>query len=188
MSTTDLDSRILGLAGPVARGQARWPAASNLQQIAARWPRSRRASPAARPLPARPSGGRSRPAPWPARAVRRWPRWWPRWWIQVLIDDTARRIARGQQQVQGAGGAMAGVVDQVNRVAGLVVDISTLSAEQARKVDDVHRAVSELDTMTRHNADLVGQSAAAAGALNERAARLADAVGVYGRRPQAAAA
>lgn len=58
-------------------------------------------------------------------------------------------------------------------------EISAASEEQASGIDQVNRAVSQMDGVTQQNAALVEEAAAAAGALEEQARQLAGAVSVF---------
>src|SRR3546814_5002334 len=57
--------------------------------------------------------------------------------------------------------------------------ISAASEEQSGGIDQVNRAVSQMDEVTQQNAALVEEAAAAAGSLQEQAQRLAEAVAVF---------
>ena len=57
-------------------------------------------------------------------------------------------------------------------------EIASASDEQSRGIDQVGQAVAEMDRVTQQNASLVEESAAAAAALEDQAARLNDAVAV----------
>src|SRR3546814_3760185 len=58
-------------------------------------------------------------------------------------------------------------------------EISAASEEQSGGIDQVNRAVSQMDEVTQQNAALVEEAAAAAGSLQEQAQRLAEAVAVF---------
>jgi len=58
-------------------------------------------------------------------------------------------------------------------------EISAASEEQSSGIDQVNRAVSQMDEVTQQNAALVEEAAAAAGSLQEQAERLAEAVAVF---------
>jgi hypothetical protein len=58
-------------------------------------------------------------------------------------------------------------------------EISAASEEQSSGIDQVNRAVSQMDEVTQQNAALVEEAAAAAGSLQEQAQRLAEAVAVF---------
>src|SRR5690606_14433237 len=74
---------------------------------------------------------------------------------------------------------MSEVVSSVEGVTTIMGEISSASYEQADGIEQVNRAVAEMDGVTQQNAALVEQAAAAAGSLQEQASRLAEAVAVF---------
>ncbi|WP_445657515.1 methyl-accepting chemotaxis protein [Achromobacter sp. NCFB-sbj8-Ac1-l] len=99
--------------------------------------------------------------------------------IKQLIEDSAQKVGVGSAQVETAGATMREIVDSVQRVTSLMGEISAASEEQASGIDQVNRAVTQMDGVTQQNAALVEQAAAAAGALEEQARQLASAVAVF---------
>ncbi|KOF55137.1 chemotaxis protein [Achromobacter sp. DMS1] len=99
--------------------------------------------------------------------------------IKQLIEDSVQKVELGSGQVEEAGGTMREIVESVQRVANLMGEIAAASNEQASGIDQVNDAVSQMDGVTQQNAALVEQAAAAAGALEEQARRLAAAVAVF---------
>ena len=81
---------------------------------------------------------------------------------------------------------MGEVVASITRVTAIVAEISQASREQSSGVQQVGRAMTQMDEATQRNAALVEQSAAAAESLKEQAARLSGLVGTF--RLNAAAA
>jgi uncharacterized phage infection (PIP) family protein YhgE len=71
------------------------------------------------------------------------------------------------------------VVDSVKRVTDIVAEIAAASQEQSSGIEQVNQAISQMDQVTQQNAALVEQAAAAAGSLNEQAAKLERTVGVF---------
>jgi methyl-accepting chemotaxis protein len=67
----------------------------------------------------------------------------------------------------------------VNRLAGLIEEISSATGSQASEIEEVNAAVGHLDSMTQQNAALVEESAAAAGSLKDQADRLVEAVNAF---------
>ena len=99
--------------------------------------------------------------------------------IKQLIEDSAQKVGVGSEQVENAGATMREIVESVQRVTSLMAEISAASEEQATGIDQVNRAVSQMDSVTQQNAALVEEAAAAAGALEEQARQLAGAVSVF---------
>jgi methyl-accepting chemotaxis protein len=106
--------------------------------------------------------------------------------IKVLIGDSVGKVEAGAKLVDTAGATMAGIVEAVRRVADLMHDIDTASTEQSQGIGQVNQSIAEMDDVTQQNAALVEEAAAAAGALEEQAGRLADVVGVFKLEAQAA--
>ncbi|MDH1525237.1 methyl-accepting chemotaxis protein [Achromobacter mucicolens] len=99
--------------------------------------------------------------------------------IKGLIEDSVTKVGAGSQQVERAGSTMQEIVASVKRVTDIMGEISAASEEQSSGIDQVNRAVSQMDEVTQQNAALVEEAAAAAGSLQEQAQRLAEAVAVF---------
>ena len=99
--------------------------------------------------------------------------------IKVLIEDSVTKVGTGSQQVGRAGDTMQEIVASVKRVTDIMGEISAASEEQSSGIDQVNRAVAQMDEVTQQNAALVEEAAAAAGSLQEQAERLAEAVAVF---------
>ncbi|OZI45008.1 methyl-accepting chemotaxis protein [Bordetella genomosp. 5] len=99
--------------------------------------------------------------------------------IKVLIEDSVTKVGTGSQQVERAGDTMQEIVASVKRVTDIMGEISAASDEQSSGIDQVNRAVAQMDEVTQQNAALVEEAAAAAGSLQEQAQRLAEAVSVF---------
>ena len=99
--------------------------------------------------------------------------------IKGLIEDSVTKVGAGSQQVERAGATMQEIVASVKRVTDIMGEISAASDEQSSGIDQVNRAVSQMDEVTQQNAALVEEAAAAAGSLQEQAERLVQAVAVF---------
>jgi methyl-accepting chemotaxis protein len=60
-----------------------------------------------------------------------------------------------------------------------MAEISTASAEQTHGIEQINAAITQMDQVTQQNAALVEQAAAAAGAMQDQAAQLAEAVSIF---------
>ncbi|KNC91418.1 PAS domain-containing methyl-accepting chemotaxis protein [Trabulsiella odontotermitis] len=98
--------------------------------------------------------------------------------IRKLIDASASKVQSGAQQVHAAGRTMDDIVEQVQNVTELIGQISLSTSEQAAGLNDLTRAVAELDAITQKNAGLVEESAEVSAMVKHRASRLQDAVTV----------
>ena len=99
--------------------------------------------------------------------------------IKALINDSVAQVESGARLVDEAGHTMHEIVDSVHKVSSIVGHISAASDEQRAGIEQVNQAISEMDHVTQQNASLVEEAAAAAEAMQEQAARLADAVSVF---------
>jgi methyl-accepting chemotaxis protein len=99
--------------------------------------------------------------------------------IKELIDDSTLRVSQGADLAGRAGATMNGIVESIGRVTAIMGEIVDSSKEQASGIQQVHRAVSDMDSVTQQNATLVEESAAATESMKEEAARLAQLVAVF---------
>ncbi|EMF0718262.1 Tar ligand binding domain-containing protein [Citrobacter freundii] len=99
--------------------------------------------------------------------------------IKALIDDSGHRVNAGATLVHEAGETMSEIVSAVTRVTDIMGEIASASDEQSRGIEQVGQAVAEMDRVTQQNASLVEESASAAAALEEQAARLNQTVAVF---------
>ncbi|MHA4870431.1 methyl-accepting chemotaxis protein [Duganella sp. PWIR1] len=99
--------------------------------------------------------------------------------VRQLIEASAAQVSEGSALVGQAGGTMEEIVGGIQRVTVIVGEIAAASREQEMGIDQVNQAIGTIDSATQQNAALVEQAAAAAGALQEQAARLAEAVKIF---------
>ena len=99
--------------------------------------------------------------------------------IAALIGDSAQQVQAGGALVGRAGETMQGVVDAIRQVTDIMDGIADASAQQQTGIEQVNQAITQMDQVTQQNAALVEEAAAAAEAMQEQSARLADAVAVF---------
>ncbi|HHX4055367.1 MAG: methyl-accepting chemotaxis protein [Burkholderia contaminans] len=99
--------------------------------------------------------------------------------IKVLIDASVERIRSGSSLVDEAGRTMSDVIGAVQRVTDIMGEIAAASEEQSGGIDQVARAVAQMDEVTQQNAALVEEAAAAAQSLDEQAGRLRETAAVF---------
>ncbi len=99
--------------------------------------------------------------------------------IKVLIGDSSDKVANGSRLVAQAGATMEEIVESVRRVTDIMAEISAASVEQTAGIEQINGAVAQMDEGTQQNAALVEETAAASNAMQEQAARLAQAVAVF---------
>ena len=72
--------------------------------------------------------------------------------IKTVITDTVARVDEGNTLVGRAGTTLDGIVHEVKQVADLVVEIASASTAQADGIEQVHRAVEQMDEVTQQTA------------------------------------
>ncbi len=99
--------------------------------------------------------------------------------IKELISRSVQEVQAGNEAARGAGEAMQDIVTRVERIAGIMGEISHASREQSQGIEEVNRAVTSMDEVTQQNAALVEEAAAAAESLRQQAQELRGAVDVF---------
>jgi methyl-accepting chemotaxis protein len=99
--------------------------------------------------------------------------------IKALIENSVASVSAGSRLVEQAGDTMREVVGSVQRVTDIMAEITAASTEQTTGIEQVNVAVVQMDQVTQQNAALVEEAAAAAEAMREQAAQLAQAVSVF---------
>ncbi len=99
--------------------------------------------------------------------------------IKGLIGTSVEKVESGARLVAEAGSTMSDIVQSVKRVTDIVGEITAAATEQSTGINEINRAVVNLDQMTQQNSALVEQSAAAATSMREQAGQLATAVAVF---------
>lgn len=99
--------------------------------------------------------------------------------IKALIGHSVEQVEGGSKLVARAGQTMAEVVTSIQRVTDIMSEITSASVEQTAGIEQVNRAVTQMDEVTQHNAAMVEEAAAAAESLEEQAQSLADAVAAF---------
>jgi methyl-accepting chemotaxis protein len=99
--------------------------------------------------------------------------------IKVLIGTSVSTVELGASLVTNAGLTMTEILGSVRRVKEILKEISHASHHQSVGIEQVNRAVGEMDQVTQQNAALVEQAAAAAHSLNEQVNILREAIGRF---------
>lgn len=99
--------------------------------------------------------------------------------IKALIDDSAEKVRSGSELVNESAKVLADIVDSVKKVTDIVAEIAAASHEQSAGIEQVNKAVMQMDEMTQQNAALVEEAAAAARAMQEQAGELTRQVGFF---------
>jgi methyl-accepting chemotaxis protein len=99
--------------------------------------------------------------------------------IKALIQDSVARVDEGSKLVDESGRTLEEIVIAVKKVTDIVAEIAAASREQSSGIEQVNKAIAQMDTTTQQNAALVEQAAAASQAIVEQARTLSALVARY---------
>ena len=96
--------------------------------------------------------------------------------IETLILSSAAQVDNGVKLVSDSGKALGKILAEVAEVREVVVEIAGSAREQATGLEQVNKAVVQIDQMTQQNAAMVDQSTTSSHALANEAKTLAELV------------
>jgi len=89
--------------------------------------------------------------------------------IKSLINDSVEKVGEGSKLVDRSGETLTEIVGSVKKVSDIVAEIAAASQEQSMGIEQVNKAITQLDEVTQQNAALVEEAAAAAESLDDQA-------------------
>jgi methyl-accepting chemotaxis protein len=89
--------------------------------------------------------------------------------IKGLIQDSVRKVEVGTNLVNQSGETLAEIISSVKRVTDIVAEISAASREQATGIEQVNRAVAQMDQVTQENASQTEELSGTAEGLSGQA-------------------
>lgn len=92
--------------------------------------------------------------------------------IKMLIEDSASKIESGYRLVETSGSALGEILSSVKRVTDFVGEIAAASREQSSGIDQVNKAVTQMDQVTQANAAQTEELSGTAESLAAHAERL----------------
>ncbi len=92
--------------------------------------------------------------------------------IKALISDSVEKIEGGTRFVDASGQTLNEIVTAVKKVSDIVAEIALASQEQSAGIEQVNKAVMQMDEMTQQNAALVEEAAAASESVDTQARSL----------------
>jgi methyl-accepting chemotaxis protein len=99
--------------------------------------------------------------------------------IKALIQDSVSKVAEGSSLVTQSGSTLDEIVAAVKKVTDIVSEIAVASQEQSTGIDQVSKAVNQLDQLTQQNAALVEQASASSESMTRQAHSLNEAMKRY---------
>ena len=92
--------------------------------------------------------------------------------IKTLIQDSVRKVEAGSQMVNKSGEVLLEIVSSVKRVTDIVGEIAAASREQSAGVDQISKAMAQMDQVTQQNASQTEELSATAQVLSSGAEQL----------------
>ena len=99
--------------------------------------------------------------------------------IKGLINESIQRVSDGSELVNQSGKTLDEIVSSVKRVTDIIAEITAASQEQASGIDQVNKAIMQMDETTQQNAALVEETTAASQSVKEQARELLRQVEVF---------
>jgi methyl-accepting chemotaxis protein len=99
--------------------------------------------------------------------------------IKGLIADSVGKVQDGHQLVEQSGRTLRDIVTAVKKVSDIVAEMTAAAHEQAGGIEQVNRAIVQMDQATQQNAALVEETAAASQAMGEQARELQSLMGFF---------
>jgi methyl-accepting chemotaxis protein len=96
--------------------------------------------------------------------------------IAALIKETVTKTGNGASVASRSGQVLSEIVTQARRVTVLVSEISAAASEQATGIEQIRKAVMELESTTQNNSATSEESAAASEQLSAQAVALKELV------------
>jgi methyl-accepting chemotaxis protein len=99
--------------------------------------------------------------------------------IKALVQDSVQKVQEGSTLVNQSGQTLDEIVTSVKKVADIISEIAAASQEQAAGIEQVNKAVMQMDQITQQNAALVEETAAASQTMTQQASSLQEVVGQF---------
>ncbi len=99
--------------------------------------------------------------------------------IKDLITNSNGQVKDGVDLVNRAGQSLTEIVESIKKVAVVVSEIANASAEQATGIDEINRALNQMDEVTQQNSALVEENAATAKTLEHQAKSMDEQVAFF---------
>jgi methyl-accepting chemotaxis protein len=92
--------------------------------------------------------------------------------IKDLIGNSSGQVQNGVELVNRAGQSLQEIIGSIRSVAAIVGDIANASNEQATGIDQINKALAQMDEVTQQNSALVEENAATAKTLENQSQAL----------------
>jgi methyl-accepting chemotaxis protein len=104
--------------------------------------------------------------------------------IKALIQDSVNKVESGSELVTKSGETLGEIVSSVKRVSDIIGEIAAASHEQTTGIDQVNRAVTQMDAVVHSNAAQTEELSSTARALTAQAQQLQSLVAKFKLRDE----
>ncbi len=99
--------------------------------------------------------------------------------IYNLIQDSNQRVDDGTQLVEQSGDVFSNLVEDIKSLADFISEVASASKEQYVGIEEVNRAITQMDEMTQKNAALVEEISASSQEMQLRIGELKEQVNFF---------
>ncbi|WP_428304695.1 methyl-accepting chemotaxis protein [Lacipirellula sp.] len=99
--------------------------------------------------------------------------------IKGLIEDSVQKVETGSELVNKSGETLGAIVTSVKRVTDIVAEIAAASREQTVGIEQINKAVAQMDQVTQSNASQTEEMSGTAVALSGQAEQLQSVVAQF---------
>jgi methyl-accepting chemotaxis protein len=99
--------------------------------------------------------------------------------IKDLITNSGVQVQEGVALVNRAGSSLSEIANSINTVAGIIGSIASASVEQATGIEQINKALTQMDEVTQQNSALVEENAATAKTLEHQAIAMSERIASF---------
>ncbi|MGB0866467.1 MAG: methyl-accepting chemotaxis protein [Granulosicoccaceae bacterium] len=99
--------------------------------------------------------------------------------IKDLIEESVSKVSQGSELVKNSGEELSSMIAAVAELSGFVQRISTASSEQSLGIEEINKALIQLDQTTQQNTALVEQAASTSEVMSVKSADLANKISFF---------
>lgn len=99
--------------------------------------------------------------------------------IKGLIKDSVSKVEEGSRLVDESGQTLEEIVVASKKVSDIIAEIAAAGQEQASGIDQINKAITQLESVTQQNAALVEEAAAASESMANQSVGLQRLVGQF---------
>lgn len=100
--------------------------------------------------------------------------------IKELINNSVCKVKEGTDLVNRSGETLTEIVKSVKKVSDIIMEIAAASEEQSSGIQQINKAVMQMDEITQQNAALVEEAAASSESMKVQARCLKDYISFFG--------